>query len=261
MNLSFHGPAIKLKAYVYIFFFLMATIPLFYACHSVKPEEPLQVPYLERQVNEMDNKLDEIYHRVSMIQFMVDNHERSIKNLENTYKPGGKKNYPSKKIQPPLISSKKVPEFTENIIEESISESPDTSMAKPQVDDIPQTPEMLYNKALAAYRKADYDTAIAAFNSFAEKYPAHELADNALYWIGESHYAKKKFTAAIMAFKKVVERYPEGSKIPDALLKTGYSYLSLDSKENARLFLKKVVINFPFSPAGTKAEEMLKRLN
>ena len=118
----------------------------------------------------------------------------------------------------------------------------------------------MYNNALSSYKNADYDKAVSEFNSFADKFPDHELADNALYWAGECYYARKNYSAAIISFKKVVTRYPEGSKIPDAFLKTGYSYLAMDDKENARIFLKKVIKNFPFSPAGSKAEEMLKRI-
>ena len=98
------------------------------------------------------------------------------------------------------------------------------------------------------------------FQSIAENYPGHDLADNALYWTGECFYALKDYKGAIKAFKKVIKNYPDGSKVPDSLLKIGYAYLSLNDPVNARSFLKKVVKQYPFTPAGTKAGEMLKKI-
>jgi len=92
------------------------------------------------------------------------------------------------------------------------------------------------------------------------EYPDHELADNALYWEGECRDAVKNFSKAIATFQRVIGEYQDGSKVPDAMLKTGYAYLSVGDRENARIYLKKVVKNYPFSPAGTKAEMMLKKI-
>jgi len=46
--------------------------------------------------------------------------------------------------------------------------------------------------------------------------------------------------------------------VPDALLKTAYAYLSLDDADRAHHYLKKVVKQYPFTPAGEKAEQKLK---
>ena len=119
---------------------------------------------------------------------------------------------------------------------------------------------MLYNRALSKYKNADYQDAALMFNRFFQKYPDHELADNALYWEGECRYALKNFSKAITTFQRIIGEYQDGSKVPDAMLKTGYAYLSVGDRENARIYLKKVVKNYPFSTAGTKAEMMLKKI-
>ena len=87
-----------------------------------------------------------------------------------------------------------------------------------------------------------------------------DLADNALYWSGECRYARKEYAEAIGLFKQVLEKYPQGSKVPDALLKIGLAYISTGDKKNARVYLKKTVSQYPFTPAGTKAEKKLKQL-
>jgi len=249
-----------------LFFFpLLLGILLFSSCAAVSPppKEDFQITLLEKQIQEMDKKLDEIYHRVSIIQFMVDNHERKLKDLE---KPDAVKEKtdapPSADPEVPLLMEEPIANLDPpDILEEQkLPEQSPGPSAEPESQTAPVPPETIYNNALSSYNNADYDQAVSAFNSFADKFPDHDLADNALYWAGECYYARKNYSAAIISFKKVVTRYPEGSKIPDAFLKTGYSYLAMDDKENARLFLKKVITNFPFSPAGAKAEEMLKRI-
>jgi len=122
------------------------------------------------------------------------------------------------------------------------------------------SPDRQYENAYEAYSKRRFDEAIALFKKFLQRYPKHDLADNALYWIGESYYDMKDYPNAILAFKEVVRLYAERSKAPDALLKIGYSYLALDDPVNARNYLKRVIKNYPFSEAEAKARAKLKEL-
>ncbi len=269
MKKSFQTPLGRKLSWSCLLLFILSGCPvLFQSCAAVNPppQEEFQVTLLEKQIQEMDKKLDEIYHRVSIIQFMLDNHERKMKDLEKSgvIKSGSIEETPLQ--EEPITSSNS----SEILQEQPLSEQNQEPNPQPPPE-LPVTtessrhlsneaPETLYNNALALYKKADYEKAASSFMSFSDKFPEHDLADNSLYWAGECYYARKNYSAAILSFKKVVTRYPEGGKIPDAFLKTGYSYLSMGDKGNARLFLKKVVENFPFSPAGSKAEEMLKRI-
>lgn len=242
-------------------------LSLFMACAtSQQPKEDYQMALIEKQVNEMDKKIDEIYHRVSVIQFMVDNHERVISDLEKRLYSGQTGDSPAVQDMASLS-----PVETDTLDQVSEAPIPSSSLPaeaaavdaepKPQPPpDIHESPQMHYNKALARYKNADYQAAASLFNGFVEKYPDHELADNALYWEAECRYAMKTFPQAITAFKRVVDEYPNGGKVPDAMLKTGYAYLSIDDRASAKVYLKKVIKNYPFSPAGTKAEMMLKKL-
>jgi tol-pal system protein YbgF len=122
----------------------------------------------------------------------------------------------------------------------------------------PAGPEALYRQALEAYHAGAFDRATTLFDGFGRQHPRHPLADNALYWTGECHYARKRYLKAIETFKSVLQRYPKGEKVPDALLKTGYSYLALGDNPAGRRYLQQAVRQYPFSPAGAKAEERLK---
>ena len=67
-------------------------------------------------------------------------------------------------------------------------------------------------------------------------------------------------TVAGIELSTIKEMAMRGSKVPDALLKTGFAYVSLDKLQKARTILKKVITNYPFTPAGAKAESMLKKI-
>ena len=98
------------------------------------------------------------------------------------------------------------------------------------------------------------------FKSFYQRYPDHELADNAQYWLGEIYYDREDYPNAILAFKEVVTRHVEENKAPDALLKIGYAYIALDDPANARVFLKRVIKNYPFGESEAKARAKLKEI-
>jgi tol-pal system protein YbgF len=207
---------------------------------------------------------------------MVDNHERYINDLEND---SGSDNINEGASLSGVDTAMAVPtdptvqssdRDSDQVTEEPIMSSPlsDTPgqepvMAEPKPQPPPkiaEPPQILYSRALSKYKNADYKDAALLFESFVAQYPTHDLADNSLYWEGECMYALKDFSKAITVFQRVVNDYPEGGKVPDAMLKTGYSYLSLGDRDNARIHLKNVVKSYPFSPSGTKAEMMLKKI-
>lgn len=211
------------------------------ACTTTKPKEDADISKIETRLAEMNQRIDELSHRVSVLQFMVDDHQKSITTLG---KPAGD-----------------TPQKSGSLIETILSQSAPASGAPARQLTVPtESAEAAYNNALSVYKSKNYKKAASLFQSIAENYPGHDLADNALYWTGECFYALKDYKGAIKAFKRVIKSYPDGSKVPDSLLKIGYAYLSLNDPVNARSFLKKVIKQYPFTPAGTKAGEMLKKI-
>jgi tol-pal system protein YbgF len=132
--------------------------------------------------------------------------------------------------------------------------------AKKAAVSVKQIPQQEYEKAYTAYEEHRYDEALTLFKDFLQRYPNHDLADNAQYWIGEIYYDLEDYGSAILAFKGVVTRYAEENKTPDALLKIGYTYIASDDPSNARIFLKRVINNYPFSEVASKARAKLKEL-
>jgi tol-pal system protein YbgF len=117
-----------------------------------------------------------------------------------------------------------------------------------------------YETAWRALEKKDFRVAVTRFKEFLQKHPKSRLANNAQYWIGESHYALREFDQAILEFDAVRSRYPQGDKVPAALLKQGFAFAELGEKVNARLILQEVVEKYAQSPEAVQAKQRLKSL-
>lgn len=114
-----------------------------------------------------------------------------------------------------------------------------------------------YRAAVELVKAGKHDDAVAALRAFIVKYPRHDYADNAQYWLGESFYAQKDYAHALVEFRKVVEVYPRGNKVPDALLKVGYCYQATGQGEKAHAVLQQVVSLYPKSEPATLAAKRL----
>ncbi len=119
-------------------------------------------------------------------------------------------------------------------------------------------PDELYQKARDLCLEKDFTSAAKIFQTFVRDHPKHNLADNALYWLGECWYSLGRYEAAVSDFKLLVKQYPKSEKVPDALLKTGYTYKAMGNAAQADIYLKEVLKKYPFSPAAEKAQKKLK---
>lgn len=118
-------------------------------------------------------------------------------------------------------------------------------------------PRASYKRHYEALRAGKHGEAIAGFRDFLVRYPKHDYADNAQYWLAEAYYDQKEYRTALTEFRNVVADFPNGNKAPDALLKIGYSYLALGRPGEARDVLEQVVRIYPRSnPAALAAEKL-----
>jgi tol-pal system protein YbgF len=127
-------------------------------------------------------------------------------------------------------------------------------------DTAPGNPEAEYQAAFNLLKDGRYDEAEAALRDFATRYPQHELASNAVYWLGEAHYVQRDYPAALAAFETVLRDYPGTRKSPDALLKAGFCQHELKQFGPARALLTRVVEEYPDTQAAADARERLLRL-
>lgn len=118
-----------------------------------------------------------------------------------------------------------------------------------------------YQAAFELLKEQRYEPAAMAFKQFLVTYPDSELADNAQYWLAESHYVTQKFDDALSLFKVVVDDYPRSRKVPDALLKMGYCNYELKRWDAARESLLRVQADYPETTAARLAGQRLKRMD
>lgn len=119
------------------------------------------------------------------------------------------------------------------------------------------TAEASYREALAKIRRAEYDSGVASLRAFLQRYPHHDYADNAQYWLGEAFYAQRQYGQALAELRLVVERYPQGNKVPDALLKVGYCHLAMGERDKSSEVLREVIRLFPRSEPALLAAKKL----
>ena len=87
--------------------------------------------------------------------------------------------------------------------------------------------EVLFWLARSLDRNGKYDESVAAFMQLAEKYPHHELADNALLEASMVRKSQKRGSEAVTILDRLLARYPGSSLRESALWQIAWdSYLS-----------------------------------
>jgi len=124
----------------------------------------------------------------------------------------------------------------------------------------PASPEAMYKKALQMFNQGKIVQARKAFQTFLQKYPEHELADNAQFWIGETYYKEGNYEEAILAYDNLLKKYPNSNKLPEAMLKQAYAFANIGDVNTARVILKALLKKFPNSDMASYAEKKLKEL-
>jgi tol-pal system protein YbgF len=140
--------------------------------------------------------------------------------------------------------------------------TPSTVAQAPAGEGLPVSPagQEVYDQGYTLYHQGQHVEAEAAFQRFLAAYGDTELADNALYWIGESRYSRGDYRGSLAAFREAVERYPRGNKVPDALLKAGAALEKLGDHAGARQSYRDIQRRFPDSATALVAAERIARL-
>lgn len=118
-----------------------------------------------------------------------------------------------------------------------------------------------YQAAFELLKEQRYEEAAMAFRQFLVSFPQSQLADNAQYWLAESHYVSGEFDEALQQFRVVVDGYPRSRKVPDALLKMGYCNYELKRWNDARAALRRVQAEYADTTAARLAEQRLARMS
>jgi len=118
-----------------------------------------------------------------------------------------------------------------------------------------------YQAAFELLKEQRYELAASAFEQFLATFPDSELADNAQYWLAESHYVTQQFDRALSEFEVVIGSFPDSRKVPDALLKIGYCNYELEHWDDARGSLTRVQTEHAETTAARLAGQRLQRMD
>jgi tol-pal system protein YbgF len=117
-----------------------------------------------------------------------------------------------------------------------------------------------YRAGLMQYGRGAYDEARKTFQQVFDAEPTGELADNALYWIGETYYAAGNYAEAMKFYRRVTAEFSEANKAPDALFKTALAFEKSGDLGMARNTLDEVIRRYPYSSSAASAKLELKRI-
>ena len=81
----------------------------------------------------------------------------------------------------------------------------------------PESPEALYERSNESLLRRQFGDAEAGFRNFIQKYPDHNLAGSAHYWLGETYFAQSDFRQAAQTFLKGYQQFPKSRRAADSL--------------------------------------------
>ena len=119
----------------------------------------------------------------------------------------------------------------------------------------------LYDQAYHDLTRGNYELAKSGFAEYLRLYADTELADNALYWMGEADYVQHNYTEALEKFQQVSEKYPEGNKVPSAIFKVGLCQVALKLIDEAKQTFSTLIRDYPATPEAAQAEARLNELD
>ncbi|MFO1090433.1 MAG: tol-pal system protein YbgF [Hyphomicrobiales bacterium] len=111
----------------------------------------------------------------------------------------------------------------------------------------PGSIEGLYEQSYNAYVNRQYGGAEAGFKRILSQNPAHQLAGNAQYWLGETYFAQGRYKDAARSFLNGYKTYPKNRLAANSLVKLGMSLDKLGQRAQACGAYSEVSRKYPSS--------------
>lgn len=121
-------------------------------------------------------------------------------------------------------------------------------------------PGPLYQAGLQQFRRGAVETARQAFEEFLQRFPQHELAPDAQFYLAESYSEGGDANRALEEYARVLELYPDSPRAATALYRRGRILLERGNVEDARLAFERVIRGYPDSPEADLAQEQLQKI-
>jgi tol-pal system protein YbgF len=129
--------------------------------------------------------------------------------------------------------------------------------APPLPSTLGTSPSRMYDTAWADYTSNNFPLAITGFEQFLKAFPQSDRADDAQFYIGESHFSQNRFADAVTAYNQVIQNYPKGDQVALAYYKRGMAQQRLGDVDGARASFEIVIKNYPNETAAILAKQRL----
>jgi tol-pal system protein YbgF len=117
-----------------------------------------------------------------------------------------------------------------------------------------------YRQAIMLFGRGRHSEARRGFEAVFEADTGGDLADNALFWIGETYFAAGDLNNAVRYYTRVVNEYADQNKAPDAMFKTALAQAKTGDLALARRTLQQVIERYPYSSTASSAKAELQRI-
>lgn len=192
-----------------------------------------------RDLNIINNRLDEYQERISKLDEKINSTEQST----------------NQRLEYSIKSLEKRIEALEKGVTASNADTQDPdSQSIANID-----ANSLLESAEQAYQKGEYSEALVNTSNFINKYPDNANISTAKFIQGQSLAGLKEYEKALDIFDDFTKHYPDNDKIPAVMLKKAHLYKELKKKDKQVEELKALVKKYPLSPEAEQALEELKQ--
>ena len=117
--------------------------------------------------------------------------------------------------------------------------------------------EDLYAEALTQHGRSSLAAARIGFREIVDRFPNHELAPDARYYLADILARDGEMDEALRGFLQVGEIYPQAARVPEALYRAAIIYRDRGEAEQARALFTRIVNTWPDSEVADMARAFL----
>lgn len=217
------------------------------ACASTPGGEPEMMPApqpaADSRVSELQTQLTELLERIDVL-------NQRISQLEETRAVESSSRRADERLDD---STTRRPVDTASPVPAPQPQQPQRALVGAQIAED-------YRQAIMLFGRGRHEDARRTFESVYEADPSGDLADNALFWMGEIYFAAKDYSNAVRFYQRVVSDYSTQNKAPDALFKIAMAQERTGDLALARRTLEQVIQRYPYSSPASSAKAELERI-
>jgi tol-pal system protein YbgF len=219
---------------------------------SLVPRAPMPVPAAtagtasDAQIGELQTQLTELLERIDVLNSRIAQLEEQRESVPDVGQASARQPEPA----PAPVPERRA----------EARPAPTSAPLQPQRAVVGAQLAETYRQAIILFGRGRHAEARRTFEAVYESDSSGDLADNALFWIGETYFAAQDYTNAVRYYMRVVNDYSSQNKAPDALFKTAIVQARTGDLALARRTLQQVIERYPYSSSASSAKAELERI-